>query len=394
MLPETPSPRWKPQSSRQWRRSSSPAARPSGSATPPAGGPKSLVDVAGRPLAAYQVGRLVARRRDARDLRLRRRPGRAVRAGAGRARRRRSSPPRSRSGSAAAAASRFAARERAGGRRRLRAERRRAVDVDFAALLERHRASGRAATITVARPKSQFGLVDVDDDDVVHGFEEARARPVLGQLRQLRAVAPRRSSGFPERGDHESTTFPELAAEGQLRAFRHEGLWLTVNTPKELRARRRARRRAPGMARVRASPEVSRRTRRTSLARSRGRSTSRRVDKPWGYELIWALTDIYCGKVLFVRAGHSLSLQFHREKDESWLVQSGRAKLELGERGRGRPRRRRWSAAGRRVPLQARARCTASPRSRTRRSSRSRRRSSTTWSGSRTPTAAPDPPDA
>jgi mannose-6-phosphate isomerase-like protein (cupin superfamily) len=61
----------------------------------------------------------------------------------------------------------------------------------------------------------------------------------------------------------------------------------------------------------------------------------RRVDKPWGHELIWALTDVYCGKVLFVKAGHSLSLQFHRVKDESWLVQSGRAKLELGNAGEG-----------------------------------------------------------
>ena len=59
----------------------------------------------------------------------------------------------------------------------------------------------------------------------------------------------------------------------------------------------------------------------------------RRVDKPWGYELIWALSDVYCGKVLFVKAGAALSLQFHREKDESWYVQSGRAKLELGEAG-------------------------------------------------------------
>jgi mannose-6-phosphate isomerase len=59
----------------------------------------------------------------------------------------------------------------------------------------------------------------------------------------------------------------------------------------------------------------------------------RRVDKPWGYELIWAETETYVGKVLFVRAGESLSLQFHREKDESWLVQSGRAKLELGALG-------------------------------------------------------------
>ncbi len=59
----------------------------------------------------------------------------------------------------------------------------------------------------------------------------------------------------------------------------------------------------------------------------------RRVDKPWGHELIWALTDSYCGKLLFVRAGESLSLQFHREKDEAWLVQAGRARLELGEAG-------------------------------------------------------------
>ena len=59
----------------------------------------------------------------------------------------------------------------------------------------------------------------------------------------------------------------------------------------------------------------------------------RKVEKPWGHELIWALTGIYCGKVLFVKAGHALSLQFHREKDESWLVQSGRAKLELGDAG-------------------------------------------------------------
>jgi mannose-6-phosphate isomerase-like protein (cupin superfamily) len=59
----------------------------------------------------------------------------------------------------------------------------------------------------------------------------------------------------------------------------------------------------------------------------------RKVDKPWGHELIWALTGRYCGKVLFVKAGCALSLQFHREKDESWLVQAGRAKLELGEIG-------------------------------------------------------------
>jgi mannose-6-phosphate isomerase len=58
-----------------------------------------------------------------------------------------------------------------------------------------------------------------------------------------------------------------------------------------------------------------------------------RIEKPWGWELLWARTDDYCGKLLFVRAGESLSLQFHREKDESWYLQEGRAKLELGEIG-------------------------------------------------------------
>lgn len=61
--------------------------------------------------------------------------------------------------------------------------------------------------------------------------------------------------------------------------------------------------------------------------------TPRRVEKPWGYELIWAESEQYVGKVLFVRAGQALSLQYHEEKDESWLVQSGRASLELGEVG-------------------------------------------------------------
>jgi mannose-6-phosphate isomerase-like protein (cupin superfamily) len=61
----------------------------------------------------------------------------------------------------------------------------------------------------------------------------------------------------------------------------------------------------------------------------------RRVEKPWGWELIWALTDRYAGKLLFVRAGDSLSLQFHNRKDESWYVQQGRAKLELAAAGEG-----------------------------------------------------------
>jgi mannose-6-phosphate isomerase-like protein (cupin superfamily) len=58
-----------------------------------------------------------------------------------------------------------------------------------------------------------------------------------------------------------------------------------------------------------------------------------RVDKPWGWELLWAHAPDYVGKVLFVEAGKALSLQFHRVKDESWYVQTGRVELQLGEPG-------------------------------------------------------------
>ena len=62
-------------------------------------------------------------------------------------------------------------------------------------------------------------------------------------------------------------------------------------------------------------------------------TTPRRVEKPWGWELVWAETESYVGKLLHVRAGQALSLQYHEVKDEAWLVQEGRASLELGEVG-------------------------------------------------------------
>jgi mannose-6-phosphate isomerase len=59
-------------------------------------------------------------------------------------------------------------------------------------------------------------------------------------------------------------------------------------------------------------------------------SPVRKVEKPWGYELLWATTDVYCGKLLFVRAGEELSLQSHREKDETIYVHEGRVRFEIG----------------------------------------------------------------
>ena len=56
-----------------------------------------------------------------------------------------------------------------------------------------------------------------------------------------------------------------------------------------------------------------------------------RVEKPWGYELHWAKTERYVGKVIHVTAGHALSLQFHNVKDETILLWSGRLLFEIGQ---------------------------------------------------------------
>jgi len=107
------------------------------------------------------------------------------------------------------------------------------VDVDFSRLLSLHREREAAATITVVPLRSPFGVVELDDD-LVTGFREA---PRLDRWVScgVYALGEEALERFPERGDHETSTFPELAAEGRLRALRHEGAWLTVNTPKDLR---------------------------------------------------------------------------------------------------------------------------------------------------------------
>jgi len=197
------------------------------------GRPKSLVEVAGTPLAAYQVGRLARAGVD--------RVIFACAAGQGALFERELGGI----GAEIVAVEEPERLGRGGGLRHAARARREdgdvfalngdeLVDVDFGGLLARHRQTGALATITVARPKSQFGLVDVGDDDVVRGFEEAGRVPYWVNCGNY-VLSPEALERLPERGDHESSTFPELAAEGRLFAFRHEGLWLTVNTPKELR---------------------------------------------------------------------------------------------------------------------------------------------------------------
>ena len=56
----------------------------------------------------------------------------------------------------------------------------------------------------------------------------------------------------------------------------------------------------------------------------------KKINKPWGYEEIWANTEKYVGKILFIESGKRLSLQYHQKKDETILVSSGKLLLEIG----------------------------------------------------------------
>jgi NDP-sugar pyrophosphorylase family protein len=108
------------------------------------------------------------------------------------------------------------------------------LDVDFRGLLEAHAGSDAAATIVCAQVRSPFGVVDLQEDGRVTGFREA---PLLEDWVNsgVYVLDEEALARLPERGDHEQSTFPELAGEGKLRGYRHTGAWLTVNTPKDLR---------------------------------------------------------------------------------------------------------------------------------------------------------------
>jgi NDP-sugar pyrophosphorylase family protein len=197
------------------------------------GRPKALVDVAGRPLAAYQVGQLAragvervivscaAGKEDEFAERLGGLGPEIVPVG--------EPAPLGRGGGLRFAA---AARREEGPVYALNGDE--LLDVDLPGMLARHVERGAAATIALTPLQSPFGIVELDDDDTVTGFREAPRLPhwvnvgvyVLGEEALAR---------LPERGDHEQTTFPELAREGKLLGWRHEGAWFTVNTPKQLR---------------------------------------------------------------------------------------------------------------------------------------------------------------
>ena len=196
------------------------------------GRPKALVEIGGRPLAAYQVEQLAgvgvqrvlvscaAGQEDALESALGGIGPEIVAVG--------EPEPMGRGGGIRYAAQR---REETGDVFALNGDE--LVDVDLRRLLDLHRSIGAAATITVVQVRSPFGVVDLEDD-VVTGFREAHRLDDWVSC-GIYVLCDEALERLPERGDHETSTFPELARERRLYAYRHEGVWLTVNTPKDLR---------------------------------------------------------------------------------------------------------------------------------------------------------------
>ncbi len=108
------------------------------------------------------------------------------------------------------------------------------LDVDYSTLLAHHDTHRPAATVVVAQVRSPFGVVDVGGDGYVTGFREAPKLPQWVNA-GVYVLDEEALDELPERGDHETSTFPRLAERSRLLAYRHEGVWLTVNTPKDLR---------------------------------------------------------------------------------------------------------------------------------------------------------------
>lgn len=101
-------------------------------------------------------------------------------------------------------------------------------------LTEHHRAKGGLATLALARFRTTWGIVDVDADDRIEGFTQSPLLPVWINA-GVYLFEPGITPLLPAKGDHESSTFPELAEEGKLTAYRIDGFWRGVDTAKDVK---------------------------------------------------------------------------------------------------------------------------------------------------------------
>lgn len=101
-------------------------------------------------------------------------------------------------------------------------------------LTARHRAKGGLGTLALAQFRTTWGIVDVDGDDRVEGFTQSPLLPVWINA-GVYLFEPGLTPLLPVKGDHESSTFPDLAKEGKLTAYRIDGFWRGVDTAKDVK---------------------------------------------------------------------------------------------------------------------------------------------------------------
>lgn len=124
------------------------------------------------------------------------------------------------------------------------------IDVEFDALLERHEEGGASLTVTASPLTTPFGVLELSDDGQVLDFREGPTLDDHWVNVGVYVMEPEIVELLPEVGDAEHSLFPELAHQGRLWAHRHSGVWLTVNTPKDLERANRFLARNPDRFRV------------------------------------------------------------------------------------------------------------------------------------------------
>jgi len=108
------------------------------------------------------------------------------------------------------------------------------LDLDLAAFERQHVSSAAALTITSAPLTTPFGVLEIDPDGRVLDFREAPTLPDHWVNVGVYMLEREAVQELPEKGDAEHEVFPRLAKAGKLWAYRHDGIWLTVNTAKDL----------------------------------------------------------------------------------------------------------------------------------------------------------------
>ena len=196
------------------------------------GNPKALVPIAGHPLAEYQVSQLVRAGVDRVIVSCGRGQAALFEAKlSGLGARSSPSPSRSRSGAGEACASPLSTARSRG--RSMRSTATSCMTSICARSCRRTRSTAAPRRSSLLRSSRNSASSSSETTTASTGFREAPRLPhwVNAGVYVLDDEALAR---MPELGDHEQSTFPELAAEGKLFGFRHEGLWITVNTPKDL----------------------------------------------------------------------------------------------------------------------------------------------------------------